>query len=471
MLYVLSRQEFAAVSRQKKAQHDRYASLCWRVVGALTACWMRELGAQKLAIMMFVVNRTLYYRKEAEQIWGTHWQDGVVDGSGNSVCDGLGITEKTFRKHLNELIEQDFLTAWACKDGSNGENVGRLFAINCKKVLQPYTTRGSEMPILNTPKSMKQAQKEAENDVEDDGKIYRGGGVKITPHNNSIKGLTKVNLSARASRSGNVIAGTENVVTTLRIPKKAKRNHEDETPTYVDPEVSAAPRDIVASIQRRSRDVQGARVAAASTVAPWMMSKEQMQALFDKGMQTYFPKLPRVIVTGKEFGFLRKRLRETQPKDFAEFVDWVLRYWTDTASKHRRAIMKGVVNGDSSKFDKEPMPQSPDFATLVYRLPYFLKVHSSYLAERMTRDTEDKADRRVARLERELAQERNTNRILSQRRTQARGPEPRHQGTEEQQPRLTSQDQIDLGPEELPKWQDMGDGGYDLPSRSKRNVR
>ena len=281
----------------------------------------------------------------------------------------------------------------------------------------------------------------------------------------------KADLSARASRSGNVIAGTENVVTTLRIPKKAKRNHEDETPTYVDPEVSAAPRDIVASIQRRSRDVQGARVAAASTVAPWMMSKEQMQALFDKGMQTYFPKLPRVIVTGKEFGFLRKRLRETQPKDFAEFVDWALRYWTDTASKHRRAIMKGVVNGDSSKFDKEPMPQSPDFATLVYRLPYFLKVHSSYLAERMTRDTEDKADRRVARLERELAQERNTNRILSQRRTQARGPEPRHQGTEEQQPRLTSQDQIDLGPEELPKWQDMGDGGYDLPSRSKRNVR
>ena len=331
------------------------------------------------------------------------------------------------------------------------------------------------MALLNTPKHAKNAQKDAENEADDEveggSKIYRGGGVKITPHNNINNRLTKVNLSARASRSGNVIAGTENVVTALRTPKKAKRSHEEETPAYVDPEVSAAPREIVASIQRRARDVQGARVAAASTVSPWMLSKEQMQALFDKGMQTYFPSLPRVIVTGKEFGFLRKRLRETQPKDFAEFVDWVLRYWTDTASKHRRALMKGIVNGDTSKFDKEPMPQSPNFATLVYRLPYFLKVHSSYLAERMTRDSEEKTDRRVARLERELAQERNTNRILTQRRTPTRGTQEQHKQPEEQMPRIQSNQPIDLGPEELPKWQDMGDGGYDLPSRSKRNVR
>lgn len=398
MLFKLKKEEFSAISRKKTQQSDEHATACWRVLGALTACWMRELGSQKLSIMFFVVNRTLYYRKEAEQIWQNQWQDGIVDSDGNPICDGIAMAKSTFRAHLKELIENDFLHAYACIEESGAENVAKLYEINFTKVLKPYVTEGSEMGLLPTPKRFKTGSKRESGSTEN----WEGGVPESGTLNNIIKRLGKPNLSAGVPRSGKVVAGTDDIVADhphLREPKQKRRGRGDESPAYEDPPEPTG-RALVQMIQNRDRTAKAERLKKAATREPWELSKLDLQALLDKAMKLYHPNEPRMLVTAKEHGMLRKRLKESAPKDFSDFIDWTIRSWYTLAVQNRRALMK-----DTERLAKNPrlMGECPNFHDLAYRYPYFLKCHSNHVVGKRGVEQEQERDKkRIAVLEQQV---------------------------------------------------------------------
>ena len=454
MLKMFGRCEFMSLVRQKTEQKDRYAVICWDVIGALTANWMTELGSQKTAIMLFLVNRTLYYRKEAQQVWHYQWYDGVVDRKGNKVCDGLGMSERTLRKHLNELIEADFVDAFCSTDSDNGsETTARLFAINFKKLLAPYHA-GSDMPSLNKPKALKKLEKTSEIDDETGSKNCQEGVADFATHNSTYKRFTKVNLSARAPRSGTVNAGTENNAPVMRVPRNKLST--ETTPVYLDPEVLTA-REVAAAIVQRDRGMRAARVAKAVTTQPWMLTKKELQAMVDTQMEAYYPSEPRMLVTDKEFGLLKKRLKESQPKDFTGFLKHIFGHWTIIASQHRNAVMRN----DNRRYNEKEIPRIPCFKSLAYRLPYFLQCYSNFLADRRTVEKVEDDSREIKQLQRQLSQAKRENRVLSERSSRrTTHPEPdeyepaRKRYTRNSAIKMVENATIDLG-EELPTYEEI----------------
>jgi hypothetical protein len=424
---------------------------------------MGELGSQKVSILLFLINRTLYYRKAAEQIWTKQWLEGIVDKHGNRVCSGIGMSDNTYRKHLNELIESDFVHAYRVVDDSGAEFVGRLYEINFTKLVASTVTQGSKMPLLATPKRLKDAENGSE----------RGSNAGDTPlpklgiQNSINKRLTKVNLAADAPRSGKAVAGTEEIVTTPRLhgPKNRRRAADDQSPAYEDPPEPTA-RELVAALKAKSDRARADRLASAASKQPWQLTKQELQAMIDKGMKLYHPSAPRMVVTYREYGYMRKYLKQSAPKDFSAFLDWTLRMWSNIAVQHRRAVTR---NQDRMLKDEQLIGASPSFSSLAYKLPYFIKAHSNFVAELNGAEREDEADRRVARLERELENTRQTVRVLS-RRPKTSTPEPTRQRdvVPERRGRVISDTSVEFDPKDDPVF---GEWQNETPEQYRRRTQ
>lgn len=465
MLKTLNSGDFSAALKEKREQQDRYAGICWQVIGALTSCWMKELGGQKLSIMMFLVNRTLYYRKAAERIYSIQFEKGITDSKGNSVCDGLQMGGQAFRKHLNELIEQDFVDVYCELNEKSHENTARLYEINFKKLLAPYTGSGSKMPFLRATKQEKSSENPPDDPVEGGYENHRGGGVKINPLNSTYKRTTKVVHSGSAPRSGNVVAGQESNGSRMARRKQA----DTDSPVYEDP---ATPTEIVAKIQQKATAFRAATVAKAATTQPWLLSQKEMQAIVDSLMSEFYPKESRLVVTGLQYGKLKKELKKHQPKDFSAFMRYVFVNWSMISSQHRNAINRN----EEKRVKAEYMSRTPSAWDLAIRLSYFLQCYSNDQASRRSVETQDTRDREVERLKRALTQKEQENKVLKQRGTRRREePESdeyevtrqRYTRTRPTKPVSTNEpmSEDDLGPEEAVPW-----SGYQKPYGGKRNV-
>lgn len=135
-------------------------------------------------------------------------------------------------------------------------------------------------------------------------------------------------------------------------------------------------------------------VRSASTKQAHRLTSAEFQAVVDK-VQKDAGLQHRMVVTAKEFGFLRKRLEQSPPSDMTEFISWVLRYWTTIAQQHRAALRK---NDDRKAAGEKGIPAHPDFASLAFRYPYFLKCFANFKAER-TMQAKDDANEREAKLQ------------------------------------------------------------------------
>lgn len=185
---------------------------------------------------------------------------------------------------------------------------------------------------------------------------------------------------------------------------------------------AAAPRmDSVAAVLSRhetqSSATKSERVQAAKDGD---LSVKSLQALLDQGMSDYCPSLPRIIVTQKPFSVFKKRLAAAGI-ELAPFVTYCLREWGALAAQNRAAFLK-----DPSKTQKgTPLPAAPSFATLAYRMPYFIAAFANSLTTGggAAAKTVDPKDLEIARLRAKLEASEQEKRTLGAVIRRTRKPE------------------------------------------------
>lgn len=383
MLFTLDGPEFKRVSREKEAINEINYSKFSVLAGVIAQYWLTKIEPQKLTVLMFVMGRTLQFKKEAAQIYNFQFQKGVKRKEDDGIiCVGTGLSHNTVRKHLSALVEDDFINAYRLvRNGVEGD--AKLFEININKFFEPVVENGGVQVI---PEPKKPRIPRSGEPVLGSTKNRYGGLPRIGNHNICINnGLDKSNLSPTSG---------EQSLSRLPVAKNKRV-----APTRIRLESAADVVSAVAHIHEQKRMV---RASAAETKSPWLLSKDEVQAVIDRTMLAYCPDEPRMIVTGKEYGFLKKRLKESAPKSFTEFIDWTIRYWHSVAKQNRNAAKKRGLNGMEEK--SEALAMSPNFAQLVYRLPYFMKAYSNFLAERRSDAHEEAEDKQRKRLEARTAE-------------------------------------------------------------------
>lgn len=123
--------ELRAVLTEKGDQH--FTSFI-RVSSALHRYWSKELKANELQVLMFIVGRTLSYKKRAETIAFRHFTEGVTQ-FGKEVCAPCGLGTSTVRAALKSLAERGFIQIHAFFQG-NVESLWRIYEVNVEQILE-----------------------------------------------------------------------------------------------------------------------------------------------------------------------------------------------------------------------------------------------------------------------------------------------------------------------------------------------
>lgn len=369
MLHTVREHEFFALMQSKERYAEERIADAASVYRALFTHWARQHSAVAVMILGYLVAKTLMVGKSAVRIPLGEFSEDVSIG------------KTTLKQHLSGLCEADFIHIYRTVAGEEGhEKEARMFEIDFKALVKPLV--GDE----------KQADRRFKTGA-------TPGQIPTTPRQNPTppsyihsmyaedsRSKDKSLHSARASRSGSS-EGTN----VIPIPKKPR-------PVVVRSDSIAA---VVSAVQARHVEARVARVASATKKAAHAVTKQELQALLDQALKSYMPDAIRVVVTSKEFGLLRKRMKESAPADLGDFINWTIRYWTTIASQHRNAIRRNETRQERGE---KAIPAAPDFASLAYRYPYFLKAFANFRAERNSAEADAMKDRQVETLRKQLQQ-------------------------------------------------------------------
>jgi hypothetical protein len=315
----------------------------------------------------------------------------VLNDRDERVFNGLNMSKNTLVLHLKELVNGDFLHACAClaADGKT-EIRPRLFAINCKKLFNLDIADEENPMILREPKAKKVVEV-----AEDDQDNLAPSARKL------LKTPKKLAVEAPKNTPPN-LGGiyTDNRITkVIHFGDAAHAEHPKKVSIADALENLQATRAALKAQRPASRPTRTTRSAAAQSNNPY--SRVSVQGKLDELMQQYHPALPRVIVTDKALGVMRKRMADAGiERD--DFLDWAIKMWMTTSQAHARGARRNIGEARRSY---APLPAAPDFNTLAYRLPYFLAAYRSYVqAERIGAATnrEEMLERKVEKLERKV---------------------------------------------------------------------
>lgn len=356
-------------------------------MAAIATKWVAILEPSATLILIWLAGRTLVFGKEAERIALRDFILPAKHDQDFAYFAPLPLSMNTLRKHLHMLCDRNLINIYAVKSAVTGaESQARMFELECKTLLDEEEFAARNCKIL--------ANIDAQVAEEVAGKCP-GKGV---PPPNGWEGSSYIHYMDSGKENGTgkpvlLSAGSAapievgGLMATLAVPKKARVRI-----TRNDNAAAA-----LAQITQRSAARQAVRMESVKTE----LTIKGLQALLDKEMRTYHPALPRMIVTHKPFGVLRKRIAAATI-DINKFTTFCVRDWTILAEQNFRAMQR-----DPSKLDKgTPIPMAPSFHTWAYRLPYFIACYANSLANSVAGDR----DTEVAALKSELvkAQQRNT---------------------------------------------------------------
>lgn len=371
MLVTVNHREYLLLLQKKTHTDSSRIGFLQPLIEAITTDWLDSLKGAKLAALLFILNRTVLVGKAAQVIPFSEFDKGVVEGQ-NKLCAPVGYSKNTVAAALKELESEGFLIVYRTLSGPAGvENEPRIFEIDCKKVL------------ANRPES------------DPTGFSSRGGGSKDwMPPNISIKDTKRdseeeINLFSpspaglRDQGKGVVMFGRKKTAA----PATPKGGYES---------AEAA----IAAINGKHSATQARRITSAAARPASQMTKEECQSILDKHTKALDLGY-RLMVTQREFGFLKKRLAENGPKDFSDYARWVITYWGNIVAQNRRAITR-----DREKIVKaKPLPDAISFSDFTYRYPYLFKCYQSHLAGRaIDAVLEDPKDKTIKALTEKLKQ-------------------------------------------------------------------
>lgn len=426
MLTIQPSNEFAVTLASKRRggmEIHRHYGACMHT---LISRWASQVTPHQLTILMFVLDRTFYHNKLSETIVFDQFLRGMSRTDRDEmVFSGLNMSKNTLVLQLKTLIENDFLHAYACvgRDGKT-ETHARLFAINCNKLFNLDIADEENPMILREPKK-KRVVDATDFDADSAPKTARN--VLKTPRNSVSKppkysppdlgAIYSIHTDTKVS----IVGGASLAEPRLKVDVNSALDNLRST-------------RLAARAERTAN--RPTRRSSASATAP--TSKVNMQALIDAAMSRYHPRLPRVLVTDKPLGVLKKRLL-TAEVDLDAFINWAIQFWLTTASSHERGARRRVADG-TTKFAYTPIPSAPDFSTLCYRFPYFLAAFRTYLhadAAGMATTREQQLEQKIEKLERVVENTRDAVRSANERArnaTRRRAPPIRQVQVEDEEP-------------------------------------
>lgn len=393
------------------SMNPEYAGKLSRVAApaflAISNYWAKELGLARSALMNAVVSLTYLRGRVAGAIPLSVFCKGETYQSGMPWMrfGGTGMDPKTARKHLSWLTERGFLLAFQAK--SSVENSIKAFAINCKMLLETLQNeRGLTKNLITHLGKFPSA-------------------ANIYTYIDSIYSYLSVGLNKFKRLSPP--SGTADLVEEIEVlptPKKVR-------PTRDRVESVA---QVIQLTTSAHKEKEAGRAAAVSVKKPAQIQATDMQALLDLTMREYMPGVPRLVVTGKEFGVMRKRLAQYEITNVADFIRWTIRNWTSIATQNRNAARR-----DSNR-KGTPIDAVPTFKCLAYVMPYFVRVYANSKGQEVTvkEDSETKVLRQ--RLARAEADARAKDQMI--RRMGQRASEPRKPVTTRTRPALRQNDDI-----------------------------
>lgn len=437
MLHSVNDREFFDLAKRKDRKDASNFQIGMRVLRAMTTHWIGVLPAQQITILLFLWNRTLNYSKQGQQIFQYQFDKGVENKeTGERICAGLGMSEPTLRKHLNALCDANLIDIYRCVSATHGnESVPRLYEINCRNVLEgAQDDQGIRM--LPTPKRLKNEEK---------------GGVK------------SLSKGGKDSWTHNICIYKDTAKAVIPTPASQGRSNRDLNPSSkrtrandVDPSATAS--DVVRSITARHTSNAATRTASAAAKKPWQVTKEEMQALLDRIQREFAPSSQRMMVTVKELGLLRKRMKENPPADLTAFLQHTIMHWPTISRQHGAAVRKRVAY----KAGESRISAAHSFHDLAYRYPYFLKVYANHVAGKAEDATQVELDAEKQRMQATIERQAEDIQTLRRRATARPAVVARQPRT----PRPASQaaPQIEVDPfGDIPTWDEH-------EAQEKRNV-
>lgn len=173
----------------------------------------------------------------------------------------------------------------------------------------------------------------------------------------------------------------EEKVKSISVPKKAR--------------VAATRPDSIATVLATQSTRKVALVTNRLAGIDALFTVKNLQAVLDNLMEKYLPAAPRLLVTTKSFGVLRKRIEAAKIQDIKSLLDFTIREWGKMASQNRAAFLKNP----SKVKEGSILPPTPSFNDLAYRLPYFITCYANTTSAPGTTSPQDD---KIAQLQAQL---------------------------------------------------------------------
>jgi len=99
-----------------------------QVPNELFDCWLPLLGDAELRALLYIIRRTLGFRRCYDQISPHHFTDGIVGRDGTVFDEGCKLSQKHLYKALNSLVAHGLISIDRHKDSRTG-NVASTYAL------------------------------------------------------------------------------------------------------------------------------------------------------------------------------------------------------------------------------------------------------------------------------------------------------------------------------------------------------
>lgn len=413
MLIHVDRRQFSVLVAEKEVEIPARCRYVGLIMVAYFTKWITELDTQAQSVFLCLVGKTVALGREAALLSMKHFSESheIMRDGGEIVSLGaLNMVRNTIKDRLQWLADNNFISTYCTGQGKKiSQNEPRLYEINFKRMLtydgctaENYKGMLDTEQLVIQEKQARLAQKignRCHGMTPSAQKLSnRCHGMTPDPYINTYidniymyKSLSSNVVPTVFDASGDIIDFSEKVaekgegsLKSISIPKKARA-----LPVRID-----SIEGVLATAKVKRTEVAATRIAQATAGKVTIAS---IQATLDSAMRDCYPTLPRLIVTAKAFGVLRKRLESATVHNIPEFINFSIREWTLIAGRNRAAFLRNPSKAQQGS----PLSSAPTFNELAFKLPYFLSVYSQSLSTAVT-GKEASSDARVERLQAKL---------------------------------------------------------------------
>ncbi len=436
MIHELSEHEYAATRMLRCVKRKEVEALTTPALLLIVHQRMALLSPPEVAVLLFLLAETLASGRVAREASIREISSGIKEDTGVS-RGGTGLSENGIRSALRSLTSSGLVTVFREVKANGVDNSARLYEIDFNGL----------SPLLAQQLRSVVAEKH-------DTPTARDAVPPFTPCRALHISNSVTHSQQRATSSSTRVASSVGHATQPEIEEMAYVGKRPGTPSLRSQSTPTEAEMNIAAVVSKGRAKVQARVAATTGVAPHTIDRAGMQAVFDSASQGIG--LPyRLMVTTKEFGFLRKRLKENPPQDIKDMVRYSLTYWGILSQQNRKAF----TNSAGKSVIGRALPEAPHFSTFTYWYPYFFKAYQNHLAGKVIESKEGTADTvhkaRADALQRQLIAAERANVVL--RRRSPAPVEPMRPTTTK--PRLLPAKVSDadlLAPVSFPEWGSTG---------------